>query len=122
MLVEILLDSGEWKAFLCERPPAALLDAIFLRRYRFYDAAGKLSADQIWGMVPIVFPTTYQLNPELFPGVGKYAVDAANKEKMPFFSTISWITLCRKIAEKDLGNLKCIFDLCEELRPQCERR
>ena len=28
MLAEILLESGEWKAFLCERPPTALLDAI----------------------------------------------------------------------------------------------
>ena len=79
------MDDGSWTSFLCERPPGKLLDAIFEKRLKFYDAAGKLSPDEVMDMIPITFPMANVLNKDLYPGVGIFEVERAMLEQRPCF-------------------------------------
>ena len=112
MVAELRMDDGSWASFLCERPPGKLLDAIFEKRLTFYEAAGRLTPEAILSMIPITFPMNNVLDRDLYPGVGRFDVDAAIANNQPYFSMVSWVTLCRKIAAEDTTNLKAIFDLC----------
>ena len=96
-------------------PPKKLLDAIFQKRLEFYDAAATLTPDEIKGMIPITFPMTHIIDRNLFPGIGRFNVEKADAENQPYFSKVSWIALCRKIAACDMHNLASIFDLCSTL-------
>ena len=98
--------------FLCERPPNKLIDAIFAKRLEFYEAAGRLQPDQIFQMIPITFPMTNVLDKDLYPGVGYFDVEDAAAMQSPYFSALSWVTLCKKIAAHDMVNLASIFDMC----------
>ena len=115
MVAELLMDDGKWASFLCERPPNKLLDAIFEKRLAFYEAAGRLQPEHFFQMIPITFPMTNVLDKDLYPGVGYFDVDAAMAMQRPYFSGLSWVTLCRKIAAEDMGNLESIFDLCTKM-------
>ena len=112
MVAELMMDDGAWSSFLCERPPNKLIDAIFAKRLEFYDAAGQLQPDQILDMIPITFPMKNILNKDLYPVVGYFDVENAAAMQDPYFSAASWVTLCKKIAERDMVNLASIFDLC----------
>ena len=115
MVAELQHDDGTWSSFRCERPPEKLLDEIMKNRLVFYEAAGRLQPEQILDMIPISFPIVNVLDRDLFPGVGYFDVEKATGEHRPYFSNVSWITLCRKIAEEDMHNLGSIFDICEGL-------
>ena len=115
MVAELRLDDGTWASFLCERPPAKLLDAIFHKMLAFYEAAGRLSAKEILEIVPITFPRDNILDQDLYPVVGRFNVDAAIRDCQPYFSIVSWVTLCRKIAANDMENLASIFEVCTAL-------
>ena len=106
---------GLWGAFLCDRPPLKLYEHIVKKRLAFYEAARRLSPEEILDLVPITFPITNVVDRGLCPGVGKIDVDGELRRGAPYFSMTSWITLCMKIALGDMHNLGSIFDTCEQL-------
>ena len=83
----------------------------------FYEAAGRLRPENIMNLIPATFPMENVLDRDLFPGVGVFDVDRAMRERHPYFSNVSWITLCRKIVAGDMDNVGSIFDLCNTLAP-----
>ena len=109
------MDDGQWASFLCERPPPKLLDAILAKRLEFYEAAKRLQPEKIMSLIPITFPAVNVLDRQLFPGVGHFNVDAAMRIQAPYFSNVSWVVLCRKIAAEDMTNLASIFDLTTKM-------
>ena len=52
------------------------------------------------------------IDKDLYPGVGYFNVEDAMAMQSPYFSALSWVTLCKKIAAQDMVNLASIFDIC----------
>ena len=109
------MDDAQWVSFLCERPPLKLLDSIYDKRLEFYEAARRLTPTQILRTTPVIFPAANAIDFDLLPGVGYFDVDAAMRDDAPYFSHVSWVALCHKIAEGDLENLACIYDLTTQM-------
>ena len=105
MVAELQMTDGTWVSFLCERPPDKLLDQIMKKRLEFYEAAKRLEPEAIIDLIPITFPIMNVLDRDLFHGVGRFDVDKALKESHPYFSMVSWIVMCQKIAKGDMVNL-----------------
>ena len=115
MVSKIMMENGTRQAFLCDRPPDKLIDEMFKKRLAFYDAAAELEPEQILDQIPITFPIVNVLDRDLFPGIGIFDVEKAEKEARPYFSQVSWILLCQKIVLKGMNNLQSIWDVCTEL-------
>ena len=97
------------------RPPPQLWDAIYKERELFHEAAGLVTPEEIKAAIPITFPKTHVLDPDLFPGVSRFPVDEWESAGEPVMTQAMWIAFCMLIAEKDT-RLEDIFALGQQLQ------
>ena len=114
-VVEMRLEDGSWTAFAAERMPQELDDAIRGKSAEFHNAYMKLSQDELRSVIPVCFPMTHQIDPEIMPGIARYPVDEWEREGSPCFDTKSWIKLCVKVASQDIENLGGICAIAERI-------
>ena len=114
-VVEMRLEDDTWTAFAAERMPQELDDAIKGKTAEFHMAYKKLSPEELKAVIPVCFPMTHQIDPEIMPGIARYPVDDWEHEGEPCFDTKSWIKLCIKVANQDLTNLAGICAIAEKL-------
>ena len=115
MVVEMKID-GEFQAFMSERLPEALDDAIKKRNYEcFTKACDALSPQEIYDALPMCFPMTHTITVggKPFRGVARYPLAAWEAQGAPVMTRASWAKFCMKIAEKDLTNLEHVFKVAE---------
>ncbi len=99
---------------ICRRPPPQLWDAIYKKREAFYEAAGKVSPEDILAAIPITFPQTHVVGADIFPGVSRFPVDDWEDAGEPIMTQAMWCTFAMTIAEKD-ERLVDIFDLGKDV-------
>ena len=115
MVAELEVTPYVWEAFLCERPPTKLLDAILRKRLELCEAPQRLSPEDVQRMIPITFPATHVFDPDTLPGCARFPVDDWIREGKPYMSLASWVILCKKICENDMQNLASVFSVCKEI-------
>ena len=113
-------DTEEWLAFMSERLPPELDDAIKGNNLEaFRQASMKMTAEDVYKMIPVRFPMThaYTKDGKVLPGVAKYPIDAWEKDSAPFMSVKAWAKFCMLVAEKDMTNLHSVMEVCKKFVP-----
>ncbi len=95
------------------RPPAQLWDEVYKKRKDFYEAMGKLSADDIKGAIPIHFPVCHVIDKETFPGVSRFPVQEAIDSGEEAMTAVRWCLFCMAVAKQDMKRLDTIFTVAE---------
>ena len=88
--------------------PQILDDAIKKQQAQFYKASEKLTAEELYDIIPMTFPMTLLFAE--FPGIAKYPIDLWEREGHLALDKKGWCKLIAKIASKDMLNLGLIFD------------
>ena len=117
MVMELKI-GGEYKAFMSERLPEALDDAIKKKNYNAFNKACKaMTPQEIYDSLPMCFPMTHviQVNGKPFRGVARYPLAEWEREGMPVMTKLCWAKFCMKIAEKDFTNLEHVFRVAEKI-------
>ena len=117
MVVEMKID-GEFKAFMSERLPEALDDAIKKKNYDcFKGACAALTPQEIYNSLPMCFPMTHtiEVKGKPFRGVARYPLTAWEAQGAPVMTRGHWAKFCMKIAEKDITNLEHVFKVAEAM-------
>ena len=112
MVVELKMSDKSWSAFMSDRLPSELDDAIKGKHAEFYMVARSLRPDQLLEAIPMGFPMTHLLSG--FPGVAKYPVDRWEQESEPYMSVKSWAKLCMNIAQNEETNLGRIMEVAKK--------
>ena len=81
MVVEIRTKEDMWVSFASERLPTELDDAIKAKHSIFYNAAAKISPEQLLASLPMTFPMTHPYKG--FPGIARYPVSKRENEGQP---------------------------------------
>ena len=113
MVVELRLGDGEWTAFMSDRLPNELDDAIKNKRAAFYMAAGNITPDQLLEVIPMTFPLTHLVDG--FPGVARHPMDAWERTGPPLMTAKSWANICMRVAMSDLTNLQDIMEVSQKI-------
>ena len=87
-VVELRQDDGQWIAFMADRLPSALADAIKGRHWEMAKALRAMHAKQLWEFVPMVFPMTNR-HP-IHPMLARFPVDEWTRAGAPYLSTKGW--------------------------------
>ena len=117
MVVELKID-GEYKAFMSERLPEALDDAIKKKNYdAFQRVCSSLTPQEIYDSLPRCFPMTHNIivNGRKFRGVARYPLAAWEAQGKPVMTRGAWAKFCMKIAKRDFTNLEHLFRVAEML-------
>jgi len=117
MVMEMKID-GEYKAFMSERLPEALDDAIKKQNYHAFNNACKaLTPQEIYDSLPMCFPMTHviEVNGKPFRGVARYPLAEWERKGMPVMTKVCWAKFCMKVAEKDFTNLEHVFRAAEKI-------
>ena len=112
MVVEIMLKDGSWTAFISDRIPEELDDAIKGKHAEFHNAMNGMSPEELQALIPMDFPMRHIM--EDFPMVAKYPIDAWEKMNSPYMSVRSWAKLCIRVAEKNLTSLQNIMEVARK--------
>jgi len=118
MVMELKID-GEYKAFVSERMPEALDDAIKGRNYdKFRKVCDNLTPKELYDSLPMCFPMTHtiSINGRPFRGVARYPLLAWEEAGRPVMTKKYWAKFCMKVAAKDLTNLEHLFRVAEALQ------
>jgi len=117
MVMELKI-GGEYKAFMSERLPEALDDAIKKKNYNAFNrACQSMSPQEIYDSLPMCFPMTHviKVNGKPFRGVARYPLAEWERSGMPVMTKVCWAKFCMKIAEKDFTNLEHVFRVAEKI-------
>ena len=117
MVMEMKID-GEYRAFMSERLPEALDDAIKKKNYNaFNNACQALSPQEIYESLPMCFPMTHTImeKGKPFRGVARYPLAAWEREGAPVMTRLHWAKICMRIAQKDFTNLEHVFRAAERI-------
>ncbi len=105
---------GTCFCFLAERLPDALDDEIKNVQEAFHIAAGQVTAEEMFSIIPVVYPSTV-IEGIRTPGVSKFDLAAWQMDGAPVLGLAGWTALCLVIAKKDPINLHLISDVAEQL-------
>ena len=117
MVVELKID-GVYKAFMSERLPEALDDAIKKKNYdKFKEVCNNLTPQEIYESLPTCFPMTHNImvNGKPFRGVARYPLATSQAEGKPVMTRKHWAKFCMKIAQRNFTNLEHLFRVAETL-------
>ena len=117
MVMDLKID-GEFKAFVSERLPEALDDAIKGRNYdKFLEVCDNLTPRELYDSLPMCFPMTHtiEVNGRPFRGVARYPLTAWEAQGAPVMTRKHWAKFCMKVAAKDLTNLEHLFKVAEAI-------
>ena len=117
MVMELKVD-GEFKAFVSERMPEALDDAIKGRNYdKFLQVCDNLTPKELYDSLPMCFPMTHTIdvNRRPFRGVARYPLMAWEAQGTPVMTRKHWAKFCMKVANKDMINLEHLFRVAETI-------
>ena len=89
----------------------------------FQAASAKLTAGELYKLMPTRLPQTHHLEVGGFKhiGIARYPIDKWAEEGMPAMDIKGWYRLCAKIAKKDMKNLGNIFTLCAKQFSETEQ-
>ncbi len=122
MVAELQMDDGHWEAFMADRLPTELDDAIKKCRADFVKASKMMDETEVQALMPMSFPMSFVLPGEQYMAIARYPIDEWVSNGEPVLTTMSWIKLCIKIAEKDNTNLHSILELGEKLKEREEKK
>ena len=94
-VVEMRQSDGQWKAFMADRMPTALDDAIKGRHWEMAKALGQMSSRDLWESVPMIFPMTN--HPPVFPMLSRFPVEEWKRAGAPYLSTKGWCKFCIRL-------------------------
>ena len=117
MVMELKVD-GVFKAFVSERMPEALDDAIKKRNYdKFCQVCDNLTPKELYDSLPMCFPMTHtiEVKGRPFRGVARYPLLAWEAEGAPVMTRKHWAKFCMKVASKDFTNLEHLFRVAEAI-------
>ena len=117
MVMELKVEN-EIKAFVSERLPEALDDAIKKRNYdKFRSVCDKLSPQELYDSLPMCFPMTHTLEVDgkPFRGVARYPLLEWEAQGALVMARKHWAKFCMKVASKDLTNLEHLFRVAESI-------
>ena len=112
MVVELRLSDGTWTAFISDRIPSELDDAIKGKKAEFFDAMNGMSPEELQSLIPMDFTMTHPQ--EGFPMVAMYPIDEWEKAGEPWMSVSSWAKLCMRVANKNLTSLQSIMEVAKK--------
>jgi hypothetical protein len=112
-VVEMQVD-GKWLRFLAEVLPERLDDEIKKVQEAFHIAAGQVTAEEMFSIIPVVYPSTV-IEGIRTPGVSKFDLVAWQMDGAPVLGLAGWAALCLVITKKDPINLHLISDVAEQL-------
>ena len=108
---------GQWIAFMADRMPPALDDAIKGRHWEMANALGQMSPQDLWEFVPMVFPMTNR-HP-VFPMMSRFPVEEWKRAGAPYLSTKGWCKFCIRLYQNNLSGLKHVFDVAQHELESC---
>ena len=103
---------GQWIAFMADRMPPALDDAIKGRHWEMAKALGKMSPQDLWEFVPMVFPMTN--HHPVFPMLSRFPVEKWKRAGAPSWSTKGWCKFCSRLYQNNRSGLKHVFDVATQ--------
>ena len=113
-----LMVGDKWQAFVSERLPPQLDDALKGRNYEcFKGACSQLTAREIYNALPMCFPMTHTLNVggKQFRGVARYPLKEWEANGSPVMTQKCWAKFCMKVAKNDMTNLDLLFRVATDL-------
>ena len=122
MVAELQMDDGHWEAFMADRLPTELDDEIKKCRAAFVNASKQMDPSEVQALMPMSFPMSFVLPGQQYLAIARYPIDEWVANGEPVLTTMSWIKLCIKIAEKDNTNLHSILELGEKLKVREEKK
>ena len=93
--------------------PEQLDNAIKKKKAEWYLAAARLQPDELQAIIPMAFPTSYQL--EGLPMIARFPIDEWERQGAPSFDAVSWYKLCMKISRQDPRNFSSVFQMCSDM-------
>ena len=122
MVVELKID-GEYQAFVSERLPESLDDAIKNRNYKAFKAVCQtLSPQELYDSLPMCFPMkhTLTMGGKPFRGIARYPLAEWERKGEPVMTRKHWAKFCMKIAAKDHDKLEYLFRKAKEIDDEPE--
>ena len=120
-------DDDEWEAFLAERIPTVLDNAIKNTAMELLAPAFERvlrTPGKVYELLPIALPKTHHYvhdDGNTIKCAARYPIDQWIEEDKPYMSQLKWFTLFRAIALEDIDNLRELFEVCDQAKRQYEK-
>ena len=93
--------------------PQVLADEIQIYQASFYKALEKMTAEDLYSVIPVVVPKCNPIPGCEIPGLGKFPIQEYKANGGVVFNDRNWWLLARAVAQKDVLSLHTIFEKSE---------
>ena len=104
-------------AIRAERLPDELVDEIKKVPFRWHEACGRTTPEQIKKAIPMCLPKEHLCSrtESKVPGIGRFNIKQWKAEGCPTLRAGGWAALCKAIALNAEGDMSKIITLCDDI-------